>query len=170
MNELEEWLVDAAQLHFHDYPEEHLSLDELHELLYTFVREDFEYIREIFGEVSVNQLGDILAGVIGHMERTHPNVEGDKRYKYQALDKNGEPYFETTDDFQTARNNFVWGTYGKSGKDPLKYVKLVDCDDEHLTAILETQKSAGMFTLDVVKDILKERECKIELDEELFTL
>jgi hypothetical protein len=32
--------------------------------------------------------------------------------------------------------NLEWGTYGKSGKDPLKHIKLGDCDLDHLIAIL----------------------------------
>jgi hypothetical protein len=35
--------------------------------------------------------------------------------------------------------NIVWGTRGKDGKQPLKYVLLKDCDKEHLKAILENQ-------------------------------
>lgn len=30
----------------------------------------------------------------------------------------------------------VWGTYGPSGKDPLKWVYLVDCSTEHLNGIM----------------------------------
>ena len=35
--------------------------------------------------------------------------------------------------------DLLWGTYGKSGKEPLKWVKLGDCETEHLQAILRTQ-------------------------------
>jgi len=33
----------------------------------------------------------------------------------------------------------TWGTYGKSGREPLKQVKLGGCSTAHLNAILKTQ-------------------------------
>ena len=38
-----------------------------------------------------------------------------------------------------------WGTCGKDGKQPLEYVRLVDCDDEHLKAILKTQPWGNLY-------------------------
>ena len=35
--------------------------------------------------------------------------------------------------------NSVWGTYGKDGKGPLKYILLKDAKKEHLEAILKTE-------------------------------
>jgi hypothetical protein len=37
------------------------------------------------------------------------------------------------------RNVFKWGTRGKDGKQPLKYVVLKDLTTEHIEAILDTQ-------------------------------
>jgi DNA-directed RNA polymerase subunit F len=37
------------------------------------------------------------------------------------------------------RSTFKWGTYGKDGKQPLRYVLLKDMSVEHIKAILETQ-------------------------------
>lgn len=31
--------------------------------------------------------------------------------------------------------NALWGTYGPTGKDPLKYVRLIDCSTDHLKKI-----------------------------------
>lgn len=54
--------------------------------------------------------------------------------------------------------NAVWGTYGVSGKDPLKWVYLVDCSTEHLNGIM------AQVTLDpnhpyiaIIMEILKSR-------------
>jgi hypothetical protein len=33
-----------------------------------------------------------------------------------------------------------WGTYGKDGKGPLKFVLLVNCETDHLQAILRTER------------------------------
>ncbi len=36
-------------------------------------------------------------------------------------------------------SNLLWGTYGKSGKEPFREVKLKDCETDHLQAILRTE-------------------------------
>lgn len=35
--------------------------------------------------------------------------------------------------------DLLWGTYGKSGKETLRAVKLGDCETDHLQAILRTE-------------------------------
>jgi len=35
------------------------------------------------------------------------------------------------------REAFEWGTYGKDGKEALRYVKVMDMSNEHLTAIID---------------------------------
>ena len=42
-----------------------------------------------------------------------------------------------TDDHEIVREHVVWGTYGKSGTGPLKYVKLCDMDLDHILAVLK---------------------------------
>jgi hypothetical protein len=59
------------------------------------------------------------------------------------------PYkWETYSDLPTAKYTALWGTYGKGGAEHcgggcmhhrLRYVRLMDCDTEHLLAILATQ-------------------------------
>ena len=39
----------------------------------------------------------------------------------------------------------LWGTYGKTGEDPLKWVVLKNMSDEHITAILATQYHISEF-------------------------
>jgi len=54
----------------------------------------------------------------------------------------------------------VWGTYGKDGKDELKYVRLSDCSDGHLKAILKLDiiKREDMnIYRSVIETILKSR-------------
>jgi hypothetical protein len=61
-------------------------------------------------------------------------------------------------DFGTAKAMATWGTYGKSGKDPLKYVRLVDCETPHLQAILKTQwQIANTVYEKIIKSILDDR-------------
>ena len=51
----------------------------------------------------------------------------------------------------------VWGTRGKDGDQPLKYVLLKDCETDHLEAILDTQDRAANHITDTIAYILKER-------------
>lgn len=37
------------------------------------------------------------------------------------------------------RDSFSWGSYGKAGKEPLKYILLKDLTINHIQAILDTQ-------------------------------
>ena len=47
--------------------------------------------------------------------------------------------------FKPVREWMIWGTYGKSGKDPLKWVILKNMSDEHIQAILDTQHHISSF-------------------------
>lgn len=42
----------------------------------------------------------------------------------------------TVDDL---KKKVMWGTYGKFGEEPLKWVRLIDCSTDHLQAIISTQ-------------------------------
>lgn len=46
---------------------------------------------------------------------------------------------------EEVRDWMVWGTYGKSGKEPLKWVTLKNMSDEHIQAILDTQTHITNF-------------------------
>jgi hypothetical protein len=54
-------------------------------------------------------------------------------------------------------NKALWGTYGKDGNQPFKWVFLKDCETDHLKAILETQVSAAGWIKQVIQEILNER-------------
>lgn len=78
------------------------------------------------------------------------------------LDANGEIYFldggneyvrtsvntvpgkivtvHDTDSHETVREEFAWGSYGKDGKSPLHRILLKNIEDDHIVAILETQR------------------------------
>ena len=51
-----------------------------------------------------------------------------------------------------------WGTYGKSGKEPLRWTTLGRCTSEHLKAILETQFQITDQYRQAIKMILERRE------------
>lgn len=60
-------------------------------------------------------------------------------------------------DYEVVKAHACWGTFGFDGKGPLRWVKLVDCDTEHLQNILKTQPQIPSHYLMAIKDILKER-------------
>ena len=67
-----------------------------------------------------------------------------------------EPLFVyENDDFQTKKEKLVWGTYGKDGKSPLKWVKFIDCEDDHLKAIVKIH--IAPIYKDIISTILEDR-------------
>lgn len=44
------------------------------------------------------------------------------------------------DNYEDTRRIFKWGTYGKDGRQPLKWVPVKDMSSNHIKAVLETQK------------------------------
>ena len=52
------------------------------------------------------------------------------------------------DDFNHIRSAFCWGTRGKEGKDPVKYVPLKDLETGHIEAILNTQHQVPVHIRD----------------------
>jgi hypothetical protein len=62
---------------------------------------------------------------------------------YVRSSANGDEEFLTVeydDPHEVIRDAVKWGTYGKNGDEPLKYVAISDLDPYHLRAILDTQK------------------------------
>jgi hypothetical protein len=56
-------------------------------------------------------------------------------------------YFEKARENSKIREWLEWGTFGKSGKEPLRFVLLKNMSDEHIQACLKTQppKYLGKF-------------------------
>lgn len=72
---------------------------------------------------------------------------------------NYEPLFlYENDDFDLKKECLVWGTYGKDGKQPLKWVKFTECEDDHLKAILKMHISD--LYKEAINVILEERVMK----------
>lgn len=59
--------------------------------------------------------------------------------------------------FEEVKEKLVWGTYGKKGDQPLKYVPLINCTTDHLHAILKNVKNLGPMHEAVMVSILKDR-------------
>ena len=56
--------------------------------------------------------------------------------------------------FIVIKNRLLWGTRGKDGRQPHKWVRLMDCSTEHLQAILDTQAISPLYR-DVIKSIME---------------
>lgn len=63
---------------------------------------------------------------------------------------------EDTDPLETIKEKLVWGTYGKDGKGPFKYVLVKNCENDHLKMILK-QSNLGAIYKTVINSILEDR-------------
>ena len=93
--------------------------------------------------------GTILESIHRHDYVTHTDANG-KEYMldggcdYVRCSANGDEEMLTiyTDyPHEVIRLHAKWGTYGKEGDEPLKYVAIADLNPYHLRAILDTQKA-----------------------------
>lgn len=86
--------------------------------------------------------------------------KGKRKYGYWKIKKVKIIPDDTKIDIEEHKiKNAIWGTYGKSGKDKLKFVHLIDCEDEHLRNILNSQKISDKLS-NIIKTILTNRDNK----------
>ena len=92
--------------------------------------------------------GTILESKHRHDYVTHLDANG-KQYMldggldYVRSSANGDEWMLTIcsdDPHEVIRGVVKWGTFGKNGDEPLKYVAIADLDPYHLRAILDTQQ------------------------------
>ena len=89
-------------------------------------------------------------------------VDGGREYLRRRMVKEA-PFEEMSlygdSDIEEIREYFLWGTRGKNGDEPIKYIKLKDMDLDHLLAIVETQTQLrGRVELEVFKSEILFRE------------
>jgi len=65
-----------------------------------------------------------------------------------------------TDSLETIKNKLVWGTYGKDGNGPFKYVLVSKCETEHLEMILKQPKLGEIYKT-AINSILEDRKNKL---------
>lgn len=96
--------------------------------------------------------GTILQSFTRHDYKQHLDANGevyivDGGLDYQRRSVNVVPATELSvykgDDHQHIRKAFHWGTYGKCGTLPLRWIMLADMDTEHIAAILDTQPTSS---------------------------
>ena len=105
-------------------------------ILQSFHRHDYRQYQDENGEYYVVDGGiDYLRGSV--------NIEP------------ATPYHVYTSDKHTViRNAFMWGTYGKDGKQPLKYIQLNMLETSHIEAILKTQSHLPSWAIKIFQDEL----------------
>lgn len=92
--------------------------------------------------------GTILESLHRHHYVTHLDANGkeymlDGGLDYVRSSANGDEEFLTVeydDPHEVIRDTVKWGTYGKNGDEPLRYVTIADMSTEHLQACLDTQE------------------------------
>jgi len=82
--------------------------------------------------------------VDGGLDYTRRNVHDEAPYTELSV------YSDSPHD--VIREVFKWGTRGKDGKQPLKYVPLKDLTTEHIEAILETQDHIQQYIRNIFLD------------------
>ena len=87
--------------------------------------------------------------VDGGLEYLRRNVHDDAPYEELSVYSDA-PHSEI-------REVFRWGTRGKDGKQPLKYVPLKDLTKDHIIAILETQTHISEIVRNIFANELKFR-------------
>ena len=123
-------------------------------------------MREILSNKMRTPDGTILHSVHRHDYVTHTDANG-KEYMldggcdYVRCSANGDEEMLTVtsdDSHEVIREVVKWGTYGKDGDEPLRYVTIADMSSEHLQACLDTrQRAMRPALLKVMQDELEYR-------------
>lgn len=104
--------------------------------------------------------GTILQSKHRHDYVSHTDANGEYFFCDGGLDyirhsgNMGPMLVYTNDPHEIIRENFTWGSRGINGDEPLKYNVLKDLADDHIRAILDTQKHLSVHILKVFKDEL----------------
>lgn len=72
----------------------------------------------------------------------------------------------TDDPHEVKREIPVWGTYGKDGKQQLRWLSVAEMEDAHIQALLEPNMYVRKSIKDVLKEEMKYRKIETECDEE----
>lgn len=117
--------------------------------------------------------GTVLQSYHVHDYKEHTDKNGetyvlDGGAAYVRTSVNNEPAQYITvhedDPHHLKRKWFAWGTRGKDGQQPLRWLALEDMDQDHIEAILETQHQIQDWTRQLLKDELQWRKGHDMLD------
>lgn len=86
-------------------------------------------------------------------------IDGGLDYVHRSINKEPaiDAFVYTDDSHDVIREQFLWGTYGKNGDQPLQMKPLKSLDKEHIEAILQTQTHLKDHIRKVFEDELEYR-------------
>ena len=86
-------------------------------------------------------------------------IDGGLDYVHRSINKEPaiDAFVYTDDGHDVIREQFLWGTYGKNGDQPLQMKPLKSLDKEHIEAILKTQTHLKDHIRKVFEDELEYR-------------
>lgn len=102
-----------------------------------------------------------IFGIDGGLEyfRYTTNLEY-KNIKQLLKETDFEDLRLTTDNsIEEIKNKLLWGTFGKNKDHELKWIKLINCETEHLQNIISTQEIPPLYKY-IIDLILEERKNK----------
>lgn len=131
---------------------------------------------KILARALITPDGTVLQTFSGHDYKEYTDKNGEwymidgglDKYGRSSVNKEQPKYIcVTTDsDFELQRKWFHWGTRGKNGDQPLEYKPLMNLEDDHIRAIIETQTHLDSRMINVFKCEIAYRE-KNKLEGEL---
>ena len=100
--------------------------------LYLKSRHRHDYVSEVLPDgTNIFLDGGDLYSDGGYYTRSN------KEIPFQTEDYSVESYFlDEKDSFEKIAKHLLWGTRGKDGKEPLRYIPLAECEKSHLEAII----------------------------------
>lgn len=117
--------------------------------------------------------GTLLQSYHRHDYKTHTDangevymIDGGLDYTRRSVNKEPAYYFTVTMDHPhyLRREHFHWGTRGKEGNEPLRWVALKNMDTDHIEAILATQHHIPEHLRHLFEDELVWRKSHAALD------
>ncbi|WP_210498609.1 hypothetical protein [Vibrio crassostreae] len=106
--------------------------------------------------------GTILESLHIHDYKTHLDKNGEEYMvdggtAYTRRNSNKEPFEELTvtteAPHEVQREYWSWGTYGKNGDQPLRFVKLKDMEHDHIAAVVNTQRINAARRSAMIKEL-----------------
>jgi len=112
--------------------------------------------------------GTILESRTRHDYKTYKDVnrevymvDGGLDYQRRTVNKHAPEIdlsLTEADSHDDLRMHATWGTYGKSGDQPLSYIAIADMETEHIKSVLGTQKNMYPQIRDLMQAELEYRD------------
>lgn len=126
----------------------------------------------VLNRIQCNHCGDIIISAHTHDWKQckcgKVYVDGGTSYLRRGFDLDSDyKEMSLTEDspFEVIRENLSWGTFGKSGKDPLKFVLLKELSNKHILNILNENKRPTFMREFLIQELEYRKENKIFIED-----